>query len=100
MDTEPSWWVYCRKAVAALAAMVAVAAPVLVAALADGHISGVEWVYVVAAVAGLFVVPGAVYAAPRNEHRDATHVASSPAVLDPHGPSDRARRPDWWTEPQ
>jgi peptidoglycan/LPS O-acetylase OafA/YrhL len=63
---RPPFWQYASKATAAAAAAVVVAAPVLISALADGHLTTAEIVACVAAAAGVIATPAIVYAAPRN----------------------------------
>ncbi len=58
---EPSWLALARKAVVATLVAFTVAGGVILAALADDHVTTAEWVQIALAVAGAIVGPVSVY---------------------------------------
>lgn len=57
------WWRVCAKAVVAGAAALTVAGGVILAAVADDHVTTTEWVTIALALAGAVASPAGVYAA-------------------------------------
>lgn len=66
---RPPFWRYAAKALVALAVGVVAAGGVILAAVADDHVSTSEWVTIVLSVLGAIVGPTAVYAIPNATRR-------------------------------
>lgn len=115
-DPAPSWASTARKALVATLVAFTVSGGVILAAVADDHVTTTEWVTIALTLGGALVGGGSVYAT-RNAQTSRMRLYTSrdakglrvlnverqgyPTVyypLDSTTP-DRDTRPDWWTEP-